>query len=157
MNYFSDRLWSRWENAMQWAGGFVTFDWSCTPSRSPWMSSASLTICPESLNQFPNLWTGLWHMNITPTSHFFLDGASSDSNSEPDAWAPCQQSSSNKGAWLLVEDGTEMDFWIRWRARLYHILDLFFFLTYPLYSFLIKKNNSALEVNFKNQESITKK
>lgn len=146
----------RERNAVSW--GLRYFRLELHPTCSPWMSSASLTICPESLNQFPNLWTGLWHMNITPTSHFFLDGASSDSNSEPDAWAPCQQSSSNKGAWLLVEDGTEMDFWIRWRARLYHILDLFFFfLTYPLYSFLIKKNNSALEVNFKNQESITKK
>ena len=119
---FYNRLWNKWDtehDVVCWGPHHLG-----TPSSSPLMFSAPLNFCPNSLNYFPALWAGLYHVQITPRSLF--PPPSDQANPEqPDPRAPCQKSSSNKGKWLLVGDGTEMSFCTGWGDRLHHILDLF--------------------------------
>lgn len=63
-----NRLWNKWDrehNVLCWGSHHLG-----TPSSSPLMFSASLNFCPNSLNCFPALWAGLYHMKITPRSPF---------------------------------------------------------------------------------------
>lgn len=104
------------ENTMWCAGDLVTLVPHQAPhwcSQHPWTSAP----IPLTISLLCELGCTTWSLFPPPS-----DQANPE---QPDARAPCQQSSSNKGKWLLVGDGTEMNFCAGWGDRLHHMLDLF--------------------------------